>query len=554
MLKLFTPARPVDHLLTDPKRLADLLSSLPEDANQAIEQVTKLLEEVSTDSSLTAIQAAEAVQAIDDAAQLPAVQLRRELFAAGTNRNQVRVLWATLGAYTFERAEALTFPIEAAMSRRAVGEALLRQLPRLIVRALRAWSELSTSLNMRYMTLDDAEWERTTAVYASAEKLGCATNPLRAHPNSALDTTAQEEFVRLCVFAASSPNALDPAAMPLLDHFSGVFASRFEFTLKSQPGSYYWVDLERGRVPARVTPAAAPRQGLRFLSGVTASQRIEEIVNEIVTSGGVPAELRLDQATDLTELTRVLQHLIGHWGLNPRTRKTPRHKMQVWVSVRWGLESMLDALGIAGTSPTRPEGIAGEHDAPESWLTEEVGAGGFSAVAPSAEDDDLNTVDSLVIAKSDGSPAWNVGIVRRMQRRNDEKTLIGVQIVARAPIAVTLNIMDAGQLSSARELAVLLADPRQAVELQIFVPSGVNAANRVYYFEHRDDSFELYPMRLLAQGPDYDLILCRVQSRASFALPHGEPTVDALSQGPITRIETEPPLEIPEAGSGQDPA
>lgn len=509
MLKFLAPNRGSDHPLADPKKLEQSIRTLPADAARAIDEIIGWLETVRTHEAFTLAQRAEAMLAIDAAAQIPARKLARELETARGNKFQMQRLLGTLKVYSRETAEALSVPIEA-FARGAKGaDAVRRDIPQIVPRALRAWANLARWLALQYSPLDESGWTRAYMAYAVAEQLQIARKPVQPYPRVPAETTPERELLQLVVFAGSVPSALDAHSILILDRVVNAFAPQFELLPAAQPGTHQFVDLASGQPPARVNGPGTMSPTLRFVSGVSAMRAVETLIGELLVSNVVPDSLGLEGRSDAADLVRILQGFGVQWAATVPGRRAQRRPIQVRLTVAWGYEGLISVLV---SLPAVGQMLDFSAESPvETWVTEEVGAGGFSAVAPRMNEDRF-TIGALVAAQAEGASEWQVGRVQRIERRPGDAAAVGVEIIARAPIAAEVTVDTPNGPADKPEVVILLAHPRNCEvgeALDALFRSGVNAAGQVYRFEYEGTCYRFGPEQLLARGTDYELLRLR---------------------------------------------
>ena len=107
-----------------------------------------------------------------------------------------------------------------------------------------------------------------------------------------------------------------------------------------------------------------------------------------------------------------------------------------------GFKEILDALENMAADPLDFTAKANV----ESWVANDISAGGFGAVIPSTSGDWV-TVGSIAGIESEVVGEWAVGIVRRVQRLDDGQQRIGMQVLSRNALGVRVMREDASPVN-----------------------------------------------------------------------------------------------------------
>src|SRR5205814_9771698 len=122
----------------------------------------------------------------------------------------------------------------------------------------------------------------------------------------------------------------------------------------------------------------------------------------------------------------VLRHLAVLWSPEPPERKHARHMVKSRLTIAHGFAGVLEAVGEASAS------LDFDQKAAESWVVENVSAGGFGAVVPQAKGDWLK-VGTLLAMQPDGGTNWVVGVIRRVNRTSPQEARVGIETLSSSP-------------------------------------------------------------------------------------------------------------------------
>jgi hypothetical protein len=152
----------------------------------------------------------------------------------------------------------------------------------------------------------------------------------------------------------------------------------------------------------------------------------------------------------------------------------------------------------------------------ESWIVENVSEGGFGAIVPQVKGDWLR-VGCLLGLQTETSQYWGAGVIRRISRDEFQQRRIGIQVLSKSVIPVTLT--PAGNVSSfnaARggEPGVLLStSPDKNGEISLLLREGSYSPRQALDMSVRGRNFYLMPSRLVEGGEDFDLACFKVMQR-----------------------------------------
>ena len=457
-----------DHPMRNAKEARRILDALPAEDLKALDEAAHWMESVSVAEGFKPAERAALLVMVDDAAQPRARKVAREYCAsARPSRYQENRMWTQLHEYWKQAALGFARGIDAGS--KGVEPA---QLALLASRALRAAAQQIKWQHMRYGPVDPAAWGLLNRVYAFCESRGIGEGAPR------------QEFLRAVMFGASSPDSLLAQEVELAEKVIAELASHFLLANAPGPGLLYWTDLGRAMAPLRIVkpPEAAP--GLRCMGPGNALVALQAMIQRT-------------QAEDEVTLD-VLRHLAMLWSPEPPERRHTRHNVKSRLTIAHGFAGALDALGGASDS------LDFDQKAAESWVVENVSAGGFGALVPQAKGDWLR-VGALLAMQPDGGTNWVVGAVRRVNRTSAQEARVGIETLSRAPRVVKFRIRGLNDETGLLLPSAVLGSGEVSVALRAGVyPPGQNLEATFDGREHiylpqgspdRSDDYELVRFR-----------------------------------------------------------
>lgn len=490
-MKLFGGGKP-DHPMADAKDARRILEQLPaQDAAKALDELAHWHESLSLAEGFAPAQRIELLVLVDDAAQPRARKLTRDyLGQALGSRFQENRLWTALHEYWRQAGLAFARGVDLFLQGAKGAEAARGTLPLLLARALRAAAQQIKWMHMRYGPYDYAVWGVLNRVYAFAEARRLAQVSVTLYPGLNAQSTPTLEFARAALFSAAAPEGLLPAEIDLADRIVGELAGHFAVAAAPAPGLPYWTDLDKSMAPQRALQPPAPAPGLRCFGAGSALEQVKLLAERIRATDALPSGLNLVQGDSPEMVLEVLEHLSLYWSPQAPERKHQRHRVSSLLTVASGLKGVMDTLAAAPASTA------------ETWVIENVSAGGFGALVPQVKGDWLR-VGALVAIQPEGGNNWVVGMIRRVSKNAGQQARVGIQTLSRVPAVSQFAVSGARNIT---EQGVLLRgnDPGSS-DVQIALRPGVFAPGQNLEAT-RDGRRHIYmPTGFGERGEDYEI-------------------------------------------------
>ena len=496
-LKLFGGGKP-DHPLADDKGAKEVLSALPaHDPAKAIQDLRDWIESVFGTVGFKGERRGEVIMLLDEAAQVHQRKLSRDYLSnPRLPKFQEGRMWGALFGLWKDLASAYaTCLTQFALDPGSVGK-LKAQLPLFGVRAVRAVAAQLKWHYMHYEQGDAAVWGALGKVYRYAEEKKIHREMVPVYSGIPVSSSAEREFMKALMLAASSPDCLIPLDIELAERIVAHFSASFLISATHQPqATYNWVDLASGAPPKRLTQTPPASPALRFFAAGAAIAQLDNMIR-VVQSGAVPAGLNLGGTYEPEKVLSVLQHLKMYWAATPPVRKNDRYAVKHRLTVVNSFAGILARL----------KGGNGDAGA-ESWVTENISSGGIGATLGKAQSDWLRIGKLIGLSVEGGSGSCSVGIVRRCSRLQ-QQTSVGVRTFAKESFAVTLG-------GGEPQEALLLNDGRALKEeALICLKEGAfdKRASPTLAFEGH--TYLLIPVEVSETGDDFELARYKVMQQS----------------------------------------
>ena len=492
------------HPLADPKEAKRVLEALPaNDPYKCVDELAHWLESVASAEGFKAEARLQLLFMLDDNAQPRVRKLTAEYFAATRpSRFQENRLWTTVHGFWKQAAWAYARSVEQFVQNVKGVEGAKSQLPLLLVRTLRCFAQQIKWMHLRYGPVDLASWGVFNRVYAFAEARQLAQAKVAAYGQGG-DTTPQLEFLKGAMFSATSPDGLLPIEVELSERIIAQLAPRFLLGSAPGPELAYWTDLGQAIAPSRVTRAPAPGPGLRCFGAGPAFGTVSAVAERVYTGGKTDPEINLGGNYEHELVLETLRHLEMCWSPQPPERKAQRHPVKSRLSVNHGMEGVVSVLG-GGDS------LDFDNKNAESWIVENVSAGGFGAVVPQLKGDWLR-VGVLLALQPEGGTNWVLGVVRRVNKTSGQQARVGIETLSKTPVLTQFSISGA---KGAAENGVLMKGADGA-ETRIVLRPGVFAPAQNLEISRGERQHVYLPQGIAERGEDYEIARFRELVRES---------------------------------------
>ena len=500
MISLFGSKKP-DHPMADIKEARKILGELPTtDAFKCADELTHWLESVMAEEGFKPEYRAQLVQLLDETALLHLRKLARDYMVSPrlAKFQEIR-LWKAIYEYWRQAALAYAGCIDLYATGAKGADALKGSMPLLLARALRALAAQVKWMYVRYGPMDQSVWGVIAKVYALAETRKFAQAAVTLYPGIPGESTPEQEFLKAVMLAASSPDSLLPLEMELCERLIAHFCASFTLRLDQQPDIAYWIDLATSQAPLRLARPPQHAPSLRFFAAGKALEDLEALSDTIKATGKVPSQVNLGGSYPAETVLDVLNHLALYWSSKPPERKHQRHRVKSRLNVVHGFEGVLSVFGAG----------PGDNADTETWIVEDVSAGGFGAGIPEIKGEWLK-IGCLLGLQPEGGDTWVLGVVRRLQREIPQKGSVGIQTIARSAELVQLSIND----GAGGETGILIGDGGESPgEARVLLRAGVFVPGRNMEYRKGEATCLLLPQGVVESGDEYELVKFREMIR-----------------------------------------
>jgi hypothetical protein len=344
-------------------------------------------------------------------------------------------------------------------------------IPLITLRAMRAFGHLLKWRSIRYLPAGEKLWLRLHNLYRIAESEGFKQQPLLAYADDTAACSCESAYLRVAMLSLANSGTLYPKQLDLLDLWLKSWHTQLQMETRLQPDApSFAVDLSADFGPRRARKPDLNKP-MRFWTASPLLLKLDELTVAL-QEGKTPTELGLPEGARTAESLDLIKFLQHSWGaLSSREqRRAPREAMKRLFDVAHGLTAIINQLKVADAPPSvspygsglnyneaddvqvygfitdRTRERVSHMQAPvvrsspdvERWVMHDESECGFGAIVESRDKDWLR-VGALICLKPHESNQWQLGIVRRLSRVNEDSSSVGIETLVEAPELVMLN-------------------------------------------------------------------------------------------------------------------
>ncbi|MBT9590891.1 MAG: hypothetical protein IV089_08295 [Thiobacillus sp.] len=476
--RLLPAGKPADDPLVSLKAAASWIEGLPAGdaykSQQAIYTELKRFNETSADFSKDRL---AIFMLLDEKSRdLQDTLVRQYLRNPRMSRQVESQLWHAVYGLNWEVARGYhTFVLH--ISHETGKNPLDASIPLITLRAIRAFGQLLKWRAIRYLPASEKLWLRLHNLYRIAETHDFQGQLQRAYPEETTECSCQSAYLHIMMLNLANSGTLYPKHLDLLDRWLCLWHAQLKLDAQLDAETHtFSVDLSADQGPRRVRKPQTDKP-IRFWS-TTDLLTVVQALRNALKKGGTPAQSGLGDNARSAESIELLDHLQHQWAsLEDREqRRAPRAPIKRLVDVAHGLNAIFGQLKVTNSPPrvspygtglnyheeddvrvygfitdrtrehvesTQTQAVTAAINAPdvERWVMHDESECGFGAVVESRDKDWLR-VGALIGIKTHESDTWQIGMVRRLSRINNDTSSVGIETLAETPSLISLQ--DAG--------------------------------------------------------------------------------------------------------------
>lgn len=344
-------------------------------------------------------------------------------------------------------------------------------VPLITLRAIRTFGQLLKWRAIRYLSTGEKLWLRLHNLYRIAEAGGFHRLAQRAYDEDASDCNCETAHLHILMLNLADSGTLYPKQLDLLDRWLCSWHGMLQLDSEFKPDVHHFsVDLSADHGPRRVRKPEANKP-LRFWTTTALQQKLQEI-HIALQQGNTPAQQGLTENARTTESLELLEHLQHQWSslATREQRRAPRESIKRLFDVTHGLNAIVSQIKAADTpASVSPYGIGLNYNEAndlhmygfitertrervshmhvpaiaaspdvERWVMHDESECGYGAIVESRDKDWLR-VGALIGIKPHEASVWQIGVVRRLSRVNEDTMSIGIETLSETPTLAMLH-------------------------------------------------------------------------------------------------------------------
>ncbi|HEY6093834.1 MAG TPA: hypothetical protein VIU93_02665 [Gallionellaceae bacterium] len=522
-----------DHPMVNLAAARKLLTELPKDNPlKALEELASWLTTVKDTPSFRPELRLSIVMLLDETAQPYHAELLRDYLGAPHLQDfHGMYLWQGIHNFMKAQVEAYALCAQECPPPEHLSEQLRESLPVLHVRLIRSIGEQMKLELMRYIEVEQSAWAGLCGAYRLAEALQLSESMVHAYPGNVIHTSPQRELLRALALYVSSPGTLAPNQIEVASRIAARMVSYFDMKDAPAADCPYVIDLAAAAPPRHVPAQPLPGPAMRFFGMQRAVPKLQDITQQN-ERGLLHEENRFGNEFSPDGKLTVLKHLQVYWSLDLPYRHLERRNIQVDIEVVHSYKTISSLVkhiepGNIENLPEKDAAMMKEKSSinlqeekidytTETWAVLDASTGGIGGIMPRSAAG-WGKVGALCALKPRESNQWWVGMIRRIHTDTQGKVHVGIEILAKKPLAVWMRILgkgtekvsnwetSSGSFSYDYLHVILLPDAHNSyLNATMLVESGSFASGQICEMMMGEKSRNIRMDKLLAEGDDYE--------------------------------------------------
>lgn len=472
-------------------------------------------------------------------------------------------LWKVICGFSQNMIDAYARYIQAGGGDNS-GNVFETEMPQVLARSLRYVAIQAKWHYFRFEKAPAKLWTAAHRYYRLAEIEGFDSNPFPLYQSMSGEVTScADEYIQLLMLATISSNNLTVSQISWVDRWLEHWSKLVQVSRKYQEGRHhYCVCLQDTIGPQKIGPEAEG-ETYRYWGIAELVTKVQEILSRL-EGGATPKSLDLGDDCHSAGAIELLKHLDVFWTMSMRNclfQRTERQSVSKAASVIHGLDVICghvradndrfrkDAVGneergkvdvdevmdmrLYGFVSNRtrnklahsPYSVQTKQHDWQTWAIDNESASGLGAILTYSTNEWVRP-GVLIGMRVNDKDNWQVGVLRRLNRMNDDEVYAGVQILTAMPVTVSMHSDDLDRIESitVSELGFNGGIDLPNVRTAIYLPHKIDGANvntlimraadyshgRVYQVQARDKVFSVSLSNVLEKGIDWTWVAVNV--------------------------------------------
>lgn len=448
----------------------------------ALDELTSALAAVIEDETWALEDVVEGLAQLDESAQSHIRQAFKAFMqSVALNTGRRDVLHAACMRYFDALGQACTRVLDRSRYTVNAPDALVVEVATRLMRTNAArlkWDHLV------YGPYDGAMWHQMGAIYLDAVEASRIETPVRLRLGRDTETSIHQEYLRAVALKCAGLDQLPVELIDVVDRLVRYLLPAMHLGATPVEGARFFVSPMLGSEPRRLIRTGDNYESIWYFSPLMAEQPLAEL-ESLLRKGVVPGGLE-GGAGAKERIMATIRHLRRIWYDTPISRRHRRHAMDGRIDAVRGFAALRQALKMGGDVP------------PSTWDLRDASVSGLGVLAPLA-DLGIPRIGELVGVRTDSGSEWRLGMIRRIQRDDFNRALLGLETFASAPRIVRAD-------DGRAPVDVLLCDPlHRGGQLRVVAPINVLRAGSALYVAENGVVQKLKPLSAIWRGNEFEV-------------------------------------------------
>ncbi len=467
-----------------------------------LQQLSVRLERLAATDEMSSERACKLVEQINQAGRSDGASLLHE-YVLGTqdpedSRNEQ--IWSTVTDYLDQLVHGYQWCLKRCETDGAAGKASASTLAPVAGNAIRACAARLKWAYLRYDPVVPAQWQTLTRIYVLVERADVAGEAFVLPEVVASSSTAEQEFVKTLVLAASSPGGLPPPQIEVAERLIERCASHLALTRQSLEPVRYFIDLSATDGPQRLLPSQQLPDAGRVIVLSGAAATLQQLVADLDEGALTTPDLGLDPRYSPELVRSTARHLLRYWSRPSLERRHTRSRDALRVAVVRDFDEV--AAKVVGATLKNLSGSA-----EEQWVVEDHSDGGLLALLSRRQGRRIEA-GALIAFRYPNLAVWHAGIVRRVQRQDQETRRVGIEKLTAEISGVILSprFQRKADERPSNIVGMLLMDTSAAVDqMTLLLPIGTFSPSVPLEMRVGSRAYLLIPQELIESGHGHQI-------------------------------------------------
>jgi cyclic-di-GMP-binding protein len=344
------------------------------------------------------------------------------------------------------------------------GSKIQQHIPLIAARAIRGFGDIFKWRYFRYERAEEKLWLRMHNIYRIAEFDGFQNNRFKLYEQEAKVSSCMEEYVRALLLTPLGAGSLTARQIEMVDKWLTNWSNLTALDSEYKSGNHnFLVDTSHGQGLRRIRPNTTTENSYRFISTEALLAHLDKTTQSL-KSGSIPASLGLGEDFRLPDGYDLIDYVTNEWASasERERRQSPRETMEGRCEVLHDLANIcqrmqLDyeiATGQHGAQALTPEEILDiklygfvtertkttitqrsmihSDQAIERWSMRDRSDSGLG-ISLKNEQSEWVRVGKLLALRLDPTSPWQIAVVRRISRQDEEWRKVGIRILPYSP-------------------------------------------------------------------------------------------------------------------------